>query len=127
MPRPRQCRLVSDEPLADYFKPRGIPLSRLDEVRLSVEGLEALRLADVENLTASVAAEHMRISRHTFGRVLAEARRVVALALTRGSALRIAGGHYALDDETTGDVPGNAARGEAPDGSNNNVLLEEHT
>ena len=99
MPRPRHCRFVQGQPQADYFKPRGIPLSQLEEVCLSVEGLEALRLADLEGLTASEAAERMRISRHTFGRILAEARKTVASALTRGSALRISGGHYALCEE----------------------------
>jgi Predicted DNA-binding proteins len=106
MPRPRHCRFVQGAPQADYFKPRGIPLSQLEEVCLSVEGLEALRLADLEGLTASEAAERMRISRHTFGRILAEARKHVALALTSGSALRISGGHYALCDDAGDGLPG---------------------
>ena len=96
MPRPRHCRYVSAAPAVTYFKPRGIPLRELQEVCLEVEELEALRLADAEGLTAQEAAQHMRISRHTFGRTLASARRTVALALTRGMALRIEGGTYAV-------------------------------
>ncbi|MDO5483748.1 MAG: NifB/NifX family molybdenum-iron cluster-binding protein, partial [Desulfovibrionaceae bacterium] len=42
------------------------------------------------------AAGRMRISRHTFGRVLAQARRIVATALFCGQALRIGGGSYAV-------------------------------
>ena len=86
MPRPRQCRYVSASPSVTYFKPRGIPLTALEEACLSVEGLEALRLADMEGLTAIEAARHMRISRHSFGRTLAAARRTVATALWRGQA-----------------------------------------
>ena len=96
MPRPRHCRYVSATPAITYFKPRGIPLRELQEACLEVEELEALRLADVEGLTAQQAAERMRVSRHTFGRTLASARHTVAVALTRGMALRIEGGTYAV-------------------------------
>ncbi|HJA79894.1 MAG TPA: DUF134 domain-containing protein [Candidatus Desulfovibrio intestinavium] len=99
MPRPRHCRYVSATPSVTYFKPRGIPLTALDEVCLSVDELEALRLADLEGLTAIEAAGRMRVSRHTFGRTLAAARRVVATALCRGCALRIEGGTYAVTAE----------------------------
>lgn len=96
MPRPRLCRFVKGSPLADYFKPRGIPMRELREVRLSFEELEALRLADYEGLTAIAAAEEMRVSRHTFGRILAQARKTVADALLHGKALHIGGGTYAI-------------------------------
>lgn len=96
MPRPRHCRYVSAAPSVTYFKPRGTPLRELQEACLCVDELEALRLADAEGLTAQEAARHMRVSRHTFGRTLASARRTVALALTQGMALRIEGGTYAV-------------------------------
>ena len=89
MPRPRQCRYVAVAPHVTYFKPRGIPMTALEEVRLSVDELEALRLADLEGMTGSEAARCMRVSRHTFGRTLAAARHTVAQALCRGLALRI--------------------------------------
>ena len=96
MPRPKQCRYVSGAPRVTYFKPCGIPMRELEETTLTVEGLEALRLADAEGRTATEAAAGMGISRHTFGRVLAEARRTVARALLHGMALRIEGGDYAV-------------------------------
>lgn len=68
----------------------------LAEVSLAVESLEAIRLADLEGLTMEAAAVGMGVSRHTFGRILAEGRRAVAEALVNGSALRIEGGHYEL-------------------------------
>ena len=94
MPRPRHCCYVEGKPQADYYKPRGVPMSALEEVQLSVEGLEAIRLADMEGLSSTDAAERMRISRFTFGRVLAAARKAVAEGLTMGKAIHIKGGHY---------------------------------
>ena len=99
MPRPRICRKVSGTPKATYFKPRGVPLSDLGEAYLTVEGLEALKLADLESLTTTEAAARMEVSRHTFGRILADARRAVADALVNALALRIEGGEYSVTDE----------------------------
>ncbi len=96
MARLKHCRYVGSLPCADYFKPRGIPLARLEEVSLAVEELEALRLCDLEGLTISEASEKMGVSRHTLGRVLGRARHVVAEALCGGLALRIEGGAYAV-------------------------------
>ena len=94
MSRPKRERYVNSTPTVTYFKPRGVPLVDLEEVRLTVEGLEAIRLADDLGLTQTEAAQTMGVSRHTFGRVLAEARRSVARALVQGRALRIEGGHW---------------------------------
>ena len=38
-------------PPVTYYKPAGIPLRELDEVKLTVEEFEALRLKDLEGLT----------------------------------------------------------------------------
>ncbi len=48
MPRPPKCRRVAYMPEVTYFKPAGIPLRALEEVCLSIEEAEALRLKDVE-------------------------------------------------------------------------------
>jgi len=96
LPRPRKCRLVRDTPRVNYFKPRGVPLYTLAEGRLTVEGYEALRLADVEELPQKEAAARMKVSRHTFGRILAEARHVAAEVILKGWALRIEGGQYRI-------------------------------
>jgi predicted DNA-binding protein (UPF0251 family) len=76
--------------VARYFKPRGIPMLQLEEVALSLDELEALRLADLEGLYQEVAAAQMGISRQTFGAIVQRARRKVAEALLHGKALRIA-------------------------------------
>jgi predicted DNA-binding protein (UPF0251 family) len=94
MPRPPKCRRVSSLPEATYFKPAGIPLRLLDEVILSVEEAEAIRLKDLEGLEQEQSAEKMNISRPTFQRVLASARQKIADALLNGRAIRIEGGHF---------------------------------
>jgi predicted DNA-binding protein (UPF0251 family) len=77
-----------------YFKPRGIPLVMLKEVKLSVDELESLRLADLEGLEQAKAAVRMKISRPTFGRIVEKARKTVADAIVNGKALKITGGDF---------------------------------
>ena len=89
MPRPPCPRVVSGEPGATYFKPAGIPLRDLRERSLAIDGFEALRLADLEGLSHHDAAVRMGVSRATFGRILRQARGVVARVLVHGEALRI--------------------------------------
>lgn len=69
-------------------------MSVLEEVILSVEEFEALRLAHQEGLYQQAAAERMGVSRATFGRVLDLAHRKVTQALVEGCALRIEGGSF---------------------------------
>ena len=82
--------------MANTFKPQGIPGWELEEVVLPIEGLEALRLSDLEKLDQGTASIRMNVSRQTFGRILAEAREMVAEALVMGKMIRIQGGSYTL-------------------------------
>jgi predicted DNA-binding protein (UPF0251 family) len=94
MSRPPKCRRVAFYPDITYFKPAGIPLRVLKEIRLSVEEAEAIRLKDLEDLEQEQAAEKMNISRPTFQRVLESARKKIADALLNGKAIRIDGGNF---------------------------------
>jgi len=96
MARPTNCRRVGSVPLSNYFKPRGVPLSMLEEVVLTVDEFEALRLADLESLYQEQAAERMKVSRPTFGRIIESARKKVADALVKGKALKIEGGEFEI-------------------------------
>jgi uncharacterized protein len=96
MARPRQCRRVASMPKRSYFKPRGIPLSVLNEVILTVDEFEAIRLADLESLYQERAAEEMNVSRPTFGRIIQSAHKKVAEALVKGKALKIQGGEFRM-------------------------------
>jgi uncharacterized protein len=92
MPRPCKCRRVGCDPAHTYFKPRGIPVTELDEVVLKLDELEALRLADIESLYHEEAAEKMNVSRQTFDRILVKAHATIADAIVNGKAIKIEGG-----------------------------------
>jgi predicted DNA-binding protein (UPF0251 family) len=96
MPRPRRFRWVRTQPNSTYFKPRGIPLAALEEVVLTIEEHEAIRLADLEGLHQEEAAEKMNISRATFGRIIASARTKIADAIMNAKAIRIGGGDFVM-------------------------------
>lgn len=94
MPRRKRTRYVQLPPAVNAFHPVHPPPWGEDEITLSVEGLEAIRLCDLEGLDQQAAAERMKISRPTLGRVLAEARAIVAEALVMGKKLKIEGGDF---------------------------------
>ncbi len=94
MPRPKKKRNIVCDPDVSYFKPRGVPLRDLEEVGLTVDEYEAIRLADLFGLSHEEAGKRMGVSRATFGRIIQNARRVVADALVNGMAIRIEGGDY---------------------------------
>ena len=92
MPRLKKPRYVSAYPTIDAFIPQGV--NATGELLMSIEELEALRLSDFEQLDQETAANMMAVSRHTYGRILANARSIVAEALVTAKALRIEGGAY---------------------------------
>ncbi len=97
MPRPVSPRNVDHVPPVTWFKPAGVPMRCLDEVQLTVDEVEALRLGDLEGLYQAKAAEQMGVSRSTISRILASARKKVAEALVHGKAIRVEGGAVMLD------------------------------
>ena len=96
MSRPRKCRRVENVPGTTYFKPAGIPMRLLEDVHLTVDEVEALRLKEIEELDQETGAERMGISRPTFQRILASARKKTADAVLNGKAIRIEGGIFAM-------------------------------
>jgi len=92
MPRPIQSRSVAEDLEERIFKPQAVPSADLETVTLTLDGLEALRLTDLEGLYQEAAAERMGVSRATFARVLQRARQTVSEALIMGKRLSITGG-----------------------------------
>jgi len=74
------------------FKPAGEPICDLQAVILTLDELEALRLADLEGFYQETAARQMQISRQTFGNIIFSAHRKVAEALINHKYLKIEGG-----------------------------------
>ena len=92
MARPLQPRKIAFVPQVNVFKPVGTPRAALKETILSLDELEALRLADLNGLYQEAAAEKMAISRSAFARTLTTARNKIADALIHGKSLRLEGG-----------------------------------
>lgn len=98
MARPKKHRIVAFNPEISCFKPRGIPMRDLLEVRLTVDEREAIRLADFMGISHEEAGKRMDVSRATFGRIVQKARQVVADALINGKAIKVEGGNYKIID-----------------------------
>jgi predicted DNA-binding protein (UPF0251 family) len=94
MPRPRICRRIRFRPHATYFKPAGIRGIYLEEIILSFEEFEVVRLIDLESIEQGEAGKMMNISQPTLSRLLKSARRKIAEALVKGKAIKIEGGNY---------------------------------
>jgi len=111
MPRPCCLRHIGFTPSAVFFKPAGVPACALEQVTLTLDEVEALRLADLNGLYQEQAAERMKISRPTFSRIVESARRKVADALIHGKALRLEGGAVKIKGEPRRDGTGPAGAG----------------
>lgn len=94
MPRPKKCRKVGFVPRCLQFVPNSVEDEVVQEVVISIEEVEAVRLSDYEGLEQNNCAERMGISRGTFQRIINLSRRKVADALVNGKAIRIEGGCY---------------------------------
>jgi predicted DNA-binding protein (UPF0251 family) len=99
MARPKKHRWVCCEPSVTFFKPRGIPMTELQEVCLTVEELEALRLRHLEGLDQEPTAAKMGISQPTLHRIVVSAHKKIADALVNGKALKIEGGTYVVRED----------------------------
>jgi predicted DNA-binding protein (UPF0251 family) len=89
MPRPRLCRKIGVDPQVTYYKPRGIPLQNLEEVELTHEEWEALRLKHTEGLDQIESAKKMKTSQSTLQRILAAAHKKIGQAIVKGLAIKI--------------------------------------
>ena len=104
--RPQHYRSIQDLPKITCFKPDGVKPKTLKRVLLTIDELEAIRLADKEGLYQADAAIKMNVSRPTFGRILEAARKKVAEALVDGKQLCIQGGVFrSLCDNIPSDRP----------------------
>jgi predicted DNA-binding protein (UPF0251 family) len=99
MPRPVKCRKIGFSPDFTFFKPAGIPGKSLEEIKLTVDEFEAIRLADLEGLYQEDAAKEMKISRQTLGNILSAAHNKIADAIVNGKIIKIEGGKVEVKKE----------------------------
>ncbi len=85
MARPKKYRIVEYSLKPTEFKP-----SRTSNgtVELTIDELEAIRLADLENMYQEDAARIMGVSRQTFGRIVKSAHAKIADALVNVKEIR---------------------------------------
>ncbi len=95
--RPVKIRKVKKEPKISQFSPRGRP-GRPDEIMLTLDEFEAIRLADYSRLSQEKSAAAMEVSRATFGRIIRQARYKLSDALISGKIIRIYGGKIAIKE-----------------------------
>lgn len=100
MVRPRKPRWVEFIPEVTFFKPAGVRMRDLEEVRLGIDELEALRLKDLLGLDQEECAKRMNLAQSSFQRLLSSARKTVSRVVIEGRALRIEGGNYLLSPRT---------------------------
>ena len=89
MPRPRKGRNIRFRAKSTYYKPAGIPIRDLEEVVMTKEEMEALRLKNIEGLDQEQASKKMNISQPTFHRTLSIASKKLTEAVVKGKAIRI--------------------------------------
>ncbi|MBI4846786.1 MAG: DUF134 domain-containing protein [Candidatus Omnitrophica bacterium] len=90
--RPQKTRWVKCMPGQRYFKPKCKDKKVLDEVKLTIDEFEAIRLIDLERLEQAQVAGRMKVHRSTISRILAPARKKIADALVNNKAIKIEGG-----------------------------------
>jgi len=67
-------------------------MGSLEEIILTIDELEAVRLTDLEEMYQNEAAKKMNVSRQTLGNILRSGHKKIADSLVNGKALRIEGG-----------------------------------
>jgi predicted DNA-binding protein (UPF0251 family) len=94
VPRPhkiRQCRGFTGDRV---YKPKQIPMSDLEVVRLELSELEAMRLCDVERFDQEEAGRQMGVSRGTVQRLLKSGRTKLVSAVLESKAILIQRGDH---------------------------------
>ncbi|HII07557.1 MAG TPA: DUF134 domain-containing protein [Methanotrichaceae archaeon] len=92
--RRRGQRWISEIPEKRRFDPEGATSG--EDVNLTLEELEAIRLVDLLELQQQEAAIYVGVSRKAFWNDLRSGRKKVASALVYGLGIRIGGGSYVL-------------------------------
>ena len=90
--RPKKTRFVECHPGERCFKPRCKPGKRLEGVTVTMDELEAIRLADFKCMRQEDAAKRMGISRPTFSRIIESGRRKIADGLVNIKCIKVEGG-----------------------------------
>ena len=98
MPRPMKWRKVCCLPESNKFGPLDSPTDSINNVNMTVDEYETIRLIDLEGFTQEECANQMNVARTTVQGIYIEARKKLAESLVNGRVLFIEGGEYRLCD-----------------------------
>ncbi len=99
-PNLKRPRKILNPPLVKGFKPYGPALSQgRDAIMMHFEEYEALRLCDYDMLNHHDASQEMGVSRPTFTRIYASARKKIARAFVEGKQITLEGGKVYFDSD----------------------------
>lgn len=101
MPRPQKSRRICGYPDFWTFSPEE---ETDQQVALTLDEYEAIRLIDFMDQTQEEAARQMQVARTTVTAIYDRARKKMADAIVNGKRIRISGGNYRLDDMITDAV-----------------------
>jgi uncharacterized protein len=96
MVRPRKCKMVNFEHQLRHFKPGDCKKGCFEEIVLTIDELEAMRLSFLENLSQIEGADCMGVHQSTFQRTLKRALEKVTEAFVYGKSVKIEGGNYCM-------------------------------
>lgn len=94
MPRPKRPRYIINQPVVSSFIAEGAHPQ--EEVTLSLDEFEAIRLIDYDGLDQSQAAEIMQVSRQTVGRILKSGRYNLSRFVVEAQRLKVKGGCFKM-------------------------------
>lgn len=101
MSRPRKWRKVCGLPGSNQFGPLDLSTDGLDNINMTVDEYETIRLIDLEGFTQEECAVKMNIARTTVQGIYNDARKKLARSIVEGRVLWINGGEYHLCDGVT--------------------------
>jgi len=98
MPRPCKRRRICAMPGCERFGPMEGDDGAKQEIRMTLDEFETIRLIDLEELTQEECARRMNVARTTAQSIYNSARRKLGECLVNGKELHISGGEYVLCD-----------------------------
>lgn len=96
MPRPHKQRRICTRPKYREFSSKTENIT--NEIIMTYEEYEAIRLMDHEGLNQVEASDFMGVGRTTFQGIYEEARKKMATFLVNGARLKVSGGNYLISD-----------------------------
>ena len=90
--RPKKDRWISCDTRKRVFNPQNKVSNKQEDIFLTLDEFESIRLADLEGLKQEDAAKLMKISRPTFSRIISSAHKKIGDALVNIKTLKIEGG-----------------------------------